>query len=290
MGLMKDILVSMRPRQWTKNLIVFAPAIFAGRMLEPSSAARVGTTFVLFCAWSGAAYLVNDAHDARVDRLYPRTAGRPIAAGRLSTRTAVVAGVIINALALGVAWRLSLPLVVIGAAFLLLQVAYTFVLRRVVLADVLVIVAAFLLRAVAGATVISVAQSRWLLACAAGLVLFLALAKRRQELVTSEAEAKLHRPVLERYSLRFLDIVIVLVVLATVASYAAYTVIVSGGQGHGAMVLTVPLVVVGLARYLFLVYSAEECHAGEEALLTDVPLVVVVLIWLAAVASVLYFR
>lgn len=279
---------SMRPRQWTKNLIVFAPALFGGVLADPGVARRSTLAFALLCALSGAVYLMNDLRDAEVDRAYDKTRERPIAAGALDCRiagsssAALALGALVGASALGVRFAALL------VGYLALQVAYTFVLKRFAVIDVLTITAGFVVRAMAGAAAVGVPDSPWLLVCAACLVTFLGLSKRRQELADLGEAAPRHRPALARYPLGALDSMLASALGATVVSYLVYTLLSAGARQHPLLVLTTPLVVFGLFRYSALVYSARSSRSAEDVLLTDVPILLSVMLWAALAVAFVY--
>lgn len=282
------IIFSMRPRQWTKNLIVFAPALFGGVLLESGVALRLVAAFCLMCALSGAVYLLNDLHDTAADRVYERTRERPLAAGTLSPRVAGItaAVLLIGSCAAGVALEATFGLMLVGYAAL--QVAYTVWLKHVAVVEVLAISAGFVLRALAGARVANVPDSPWLLVCAALLVGFLAFAKRRQELADLGPTAPRHRPVLAHYPLAALDVLLAALLGATIVSYLAYALVSNAAHTHPLMVLTAPFVTFGLFRYLTLVYADEPCASAEDVLLTDPGILASVSLWLVAVSAIVY--
>jgi 4-hydroxybenzoate polyprenyltransferase len=274
----------MRPRQWIKNLFVFAALAFAGEALDAEAVARALVAFVAFCLVSGATYLVNDALDAEADRHNPRTAGRPIARGALAPRTATRAAALAGLLGLGLAAALNLETLAAVAGFVALQVAYSTVLKHVLFVDVMAIAAGFVLRAAAGGLAIDVPISSWLLLCTGMLAVFLALTKRRGEAVALGGGAQPSRPVLQDYSVALLDELIAVVTPATVVSYAAWAVI---GASTDWMLLTVPFVLYGIFRVLFLIHHRSE-QTEEPALVVwrDAPLLVCVLAWGATAAVV----
>jgi 4-hydroxybenzoate polyprenyltransferase len=258
-------LASLRPRQWPKNLLLFAGLIFAAKLGDAHRWVEAVVIFVAYCAASSAAYLVNDVHDAPADRLHPVKRARPIARGELSARRALVLAAALAVLALALAALLGLSSALFLVAFFALQLAYSFGLKHVVLVDVVAIAALFVIRAAAGADAVRVRISPWLLACTALLALFLGLAKRRGELVLVHAEETPGRPVLDRYSVRLVDRLLALVTTATVLAYAAYA-----ATTHTAwLALTIPFVVFGLARYLVLVHRHELGEEPENVLLRD---------------------
>ncbi len=281
---------SMRPRQWTKNLVVFAPLVFAGLMTSPMAVVRAVAAFVALCALSGALYIVNDLLDATRDRVHAEKRSRPIAAGSLDTRVALGGALIAMAVATGAAAYLGVRFTTVVGAFALLQVAYVLWTKHQVVLDVMSIAAGFILRAVAGASAVGVPVSSWLLACAGLLALFLGLAKRRHELLTLEGSAHEHRPVLASYSMPLIDSMLSSVTAATIVTYALYTFFSTTGQQTHYLMLTVPFVVYGLFRYLYLVHRKNLGGAPEEVLLSDRPLITAIVSWVVVSAVVLYVR
>jgi len=277
-------LVAVRPRQWSKNLLVFAGILFAAKLGDPLRWAEACICFVAYCAISSAAYLANDVRDRSDDRLHPVKRARPIARGELSVRAALV---LAGALAL-LAPALVAPLGLASLAFLVLfaalQAGYTVRLKHVVLLDVLTIAALFVIRAAAGAEAVDVRISPWLLLCTALLALFLALAKRRGELVLVHAERTPGRPVLDGYSLALVDQLIGIVASSTVIAYAIYTL--TSGQSR-ALIATVPFVVFGVFRYLLLMHRDDVGEEPEQVLLTDVPILLAVAGWIVTAAAIL---
>jgi 4-hydroxybenzoate polyprenyltransferase len=276
--------VALRPRQWLKNLLVFAGLVFAttlgdaGRWLEALAA------FGAYCAISSAAYLVNDLRDREDDRLHPVKRARPIARGELSPRAAVALAAGLAAVALVLTGVLGLVSVAFLLAFAALQAAYTLALKHVVLLDVLVIGSLFVIRAAAGAEGVDVRISPWLLLCTALLALFLALAKRRGELVLVGAQRAPGRPVLEGYSLELVDQLLAIVASSTVIAYSVYTLT---ARDSKALLATVPFVIFGVFRYLLLVHRDDVGEEPEQVLLTDIPIILAVAGWIATAAAIL---
>ena len=277
-------LVSMRPRQWTKNLLVFAGIVFAAKLGDPGRWADAATAFVAFCAASSAAYLVNDVRDAEHDRLHPTKNARPIARRELAPRAALAlaGGLALAAVALTAALGLS-ALLYLGA-FLALQAAYTLALKEVVLVDVMAIGALFVVRAAAGADAVRVPISPWLLLCTALLALFLGLAKRRGELVLVGADATPGRPVLAGYSLELVDQLVSVVAASTVIAYALYT---FSARDSKAMMVTIPFVLFGVFRYLLLIHRHDLGEEPENVLLSDRPILLCVAGWAVSAAAIL---
>jgi 4-hydroxybenzoate polyprenyltransferase len=269
----------MRPRQWSKNLLLFAGLVFAAMLGDAIRWLEATAAFAAYCAASSAAYLVNDVRDVEHDRTHPLKRLRPVARGELSPRAALVlaAGLVVVALALVA--PPGLDSVGFLAVFLALQAAYSLGLKHVVLLDVFAIAALFVIRSAAGAAAVDVRISSWLLLVTALLALFLALAKRRSELVLPGSS----RPVLEGYSLALVDQLIAVTVACTIAAYAIYTF-----TAHSpALMATIPFVVFGLFRYLLLVHRDDLGEEPENVLLTDRPLVAAVGLWTVTAAVIL---
>jgi len=287
--MVRSVALSMRPKQWTKNLIVLAPLIFSGRLGDPAAVGAALLALVTFCLLSGAVYLVNDVRDLEQDRRHEKKRSRPIASGALSSPVALVAAALATAGALGISLLLSNQFTVVALGFLVLQAAYTFGLKHAVILDVMLIAAGFVLRIAAGTVAIDVPASPWLYLCAALLALFLGLGKRRHELLLLEEEAGNHRAVLDDYSPELLDVMLSTVTAATIVTYSLYTFFSPTAERHNYLMLTIPFVVYGVFRYLYLMYKRNLGGSPEEILLTDVPLIITILGWLAASGVVIYF-
>jgi len=278
---------SMRPKQWTKNLILFAPLLFSQSLADPHRLPRTVVAGALFCLLSGAVYLADDIGDVRRDRFDAVKRHRPLAAGELEPPVAVAAAPALATLAIGGGFAFSAPLGLLAVAYLGLQIGYVLVLKDVVILDVVAISAGFVFRVVAGAVVIGVASSPWLLLCTALLALFLALIKRRHEL-RMNGRAVEHRPVLRHYSVALLDQMISSVTSATIVTYSIYAFMSREAAGRPYLMVTIPFVGYGLLRYLYLAHQHEVGGSPEDVLLADKPLVVDLVLWVAAVVIVLY--
>lgn len=279
----------MRPEQWLKNGFVLAPIVFSGLVGDADAWLREILAVVAFCAASSAVYLVNDVIDREADRSHPIKKSRPIASGEVSVTTALVVAAILVAAAIGIALWLGGWLPMVLAAYVVLVLLYSAILKRAVFLDVLVVAAGFVLRVVGGAVAINVPVSRWILVVAYLLALYLALGKRRSELVLLGGEAGNHRAVLGHYTLPMVDQAISVVLGATVLAYALYTVAPDtvAKVGSEGLLATVPIVLYGLFRYLYLLHKHELGGSPTRALLTDRPLLVCVVIWLAVAAYVI---
>ncbi len=275
----------MRPRQWLKNVLVFAPLVFTESFLRPSSWPPTLLAFLGFCLLSSAVYAVNDLHDAAEDRLHPKKCHRPIASGRVSPRQAGALAAVLGILGLGLAALVG-PLVLVAAlGFLVVNALYTLVLRSRVLVDAFGISAGYLLRAAAGAAALKVSMSPWLFVLVLLLTLFLALGKRRSELRTQQDSVGRRRGVLERYSAALLDQLLAITVSSTIALYAVYS-FDQPLHAHSFM-LTIPFVVYGLFRYLYLLGANERVENPDEMLVTDVPTLINIGLWGVVVISML---
>jgi 4-hydroxybenzoate polyprenyltransferase len=277
-------LASLRPRQWSKNLLLFAGLLFAAKLGDAARWGEAIAAFAAYCAASSAAYLVNDVRDAADDRAHPVKRARPVASGELSARLALGLAGLLAAAALAAAALLGPWSVAFMGGFLVLQAAYTGGLKHLVLIDVMAIAGLFVLRAGAGAQAVDVRISPWLLICTGLLALFLALAKRRAELVLVGAEETPGRPVLEGYSLALVDQLVTVVAASTVIAYSLYT---FTARDSNAMMATVPFVVYGLFRYLLLLHRHGLGEEPENVLLTDVPLLLTIAAWAATSAVIL---
>jgi len=284
------LVASLRPQQWVKNGFVFAALIFSRSITDWHRNARVAAGALLFCLISSAVYLLNDILDAPEDRKHPLKRLRPLASGKLGVGTAIFVALVLAFLSLTGAWFLDHTFFIIVAAYALINALYSWVLKDVVLLDVFVISAGFVLRVVSGGVIIHVEISPWLVVCATLLALFLALSKRRHELVTLGREAGDHRSILSRYSPYFLDQLIGIVTASTVMSYALYTLSsdVQVKFPGKRLDLTIPFVLFGIFRYLYLVHQNEEGGNPTRLLFTDTVLLSVVLFWAASVIFIIY--
>jgi 4-hydroxybenzoate polyprenyltransferase len=284
------LLVSLRPEQWTKNLLVLAGVVFGGRLLEPLAVAIAIAALVIFCALSGAVYLFNDVADREADQSHPLKRERPIASGQLATTTAMTAGVILAAAGVGAAFTIGTQFGLVSATYVAAQLLYSLALKHVVIVDVLMIAAGFVLRAVAGAVAVNVPIGHWLLVCTTLLALFLALSKRRHELVLLADGATDHRRILEEYSPYLLDQMIGVVTSSTLIAYTVYATSpdTAARLGTAKLGLTIPFVLYGIFRYLYLVHQKRGGGSPAAMLLTDRPLLGCVALWAASVIVLLY--
>jgi 4-hydroxybenzoate polyprenyltransferase len=285
-----NLLISLRPDQWTKNLLVFAGLLFAKRLFDPASVADATAAFAIFCTLSGAVYLVNDIADREIDRRHPIKARRPIASGALPVTVAASSAAVLVGGGLAGAFVVNNKLGWVAAGYLALQVLYSTTLKHIVILDVLTIAIGFVLRAVGGAFAIDVEISQWLLVCTILLALFVALAKRRHELVLLADGATGHRPILGEYSAYLLDQMIAVVTASTLVAYIFYTISPETQEKFGTSLLelTIPFPIYGIFRYLYLVHRREGGGSPAELLLTDRPLLACVALWAASVAFIIY--
>ena len=289
-SLLVSLLVSLRPGQWTKNLIVFAGLVFSLKLFEPPAILTAIEAFVIFCALSGLVYLINDVMDRESDRRHPTKCRRPIAAGDLPVSVALSAAGIIGAIALSAAFMLGFPFGVVAAGYVALQALYSGPLKHIVIIDVLAIAIGFVMRAVAGAVALDVVISHWLFVCTILLALFIALAKRRHELVLLADDATSHRPILGEYSAYLLDQMIAVVTASTLIAYIFYTISPETEQKFGTswLGLTIPFPMYGIFRYLYLVHKRELGGSPADLLLNDRPLLACVTFWVLAVVLIIY--
>jgi 4-hydroxybenzoate polyprenyltransferase len=279
----------MRPKQWTKNVFVLAALVFAQRIGDPVSVRHALLAFAVFCVLSSAVYLINDVADREADRLHPKKRLRPVASGDLSPRAACLAALVLVLVGFASAWFLGLAFTSVACGYLLLNVAYSFGLKDVVILDVMMVSAGFLLRAWAGALAVDVEMSRWLVLCTGLIALFLGFVKRRQEIV-SLGGVSAQRPILREYSLPFLDQMIGVVTASTLLAYSLYAFSpeVAEKLGTRHLGLTIPFVLFGIFRYLYLVHQRGEGENPAALVVSDPPLVLNVVLWAAAVLFVLY--
>jgi len=286
------LLRSLRPEQWTKNLIVFAGLLFGLQLFTAGAAARALVAFAVFCVLSGVVYVVNDISDREADRRHPLKARRPIASGALSPGLAGGAAAVLAAGALLAAFALGRAFGLMALGYLALQTLYSGPLKHLVILDVLTIAVGFVLRAAAGAVAVRVPISHWLLVVTILLALFLALSKRRHELVLLADQAVEHRPILGEYSPYLLDQMIAVVTASTLVAYIFYCISPETVQKFGTNLLglTIPFPLYGIFRYLYLVHRREGGGSPSQMLLNDRPLLVCVGLWVAAVVVIVYVR
>jgi 4-hydroxybenzoate polyprenyltransferase len=285
-----NLLISLRPSQWTKNLLVFAPLIFAVKLYDLTAVASSAWAFGVFCALSGVVYLFNDVMDRENDRRHPVKKYRPIAAGAVPVPIALGSAALLAAGGLSAAFFLGWRFGAVAGGYLALQSLYSGPLKHIVIVDVLTLALGFVFRAVAGAVAIGVSISHWLFVCTILLALFIALAKRRHELVLLADSATSHRPILGEYSAYLLDQMIAVVAASTLIAYIFYTISPETEQKFGTtwLGLTIPFPLYGIFRYLYLMHMREGGGTPADLLLTDRPLLTCVTLWVVAVVLIIY--
>jgi 4-hydroxybenzoate polyprenyltransferase len=287
-----EIFKSLRPQQWIKNFFIFAPLIFSRSHLHPPLVLKTAAAFAAFCLIAGAQYIFNDIRDLEEDRLHPVKSKRPLASGRLKTGPAVLSCVLFAVLGLAVAATLNRGFLIISAAYLVLEALYSLRLKHVVILDVFVVAAGFVIRVVAGGLAIKVAISSWLLICTMLLALFLALGKRRHEIVLLGGNATDHRPILKKYNTAFLDQMISVVTASTLIAYCLYTISEETAAKFGTrkLIYTVPFVLYGIFRYLYLIHLKAEGGSPESLIIKDKPLLLDLFLWIAAAVLIIGSR
>jgi 4-hydroxybenzoate polyprenyltransferase len=288
----RPLVLSLRPAQWAKNLFVLAPLVFGGLLLDAAAVTRAALALVAFCCASSAVYLVNDLRDREEDRRHPLKRLRPLAAGTLSVPAAVAAMALLGGSSVAIALYLGRGFALILGAYLLLNVLYTLWFKHMVILDVMSISLGFVLRVEAGGEAMGVQVSRWLFLCTVFLALFLAFSKRRHEITLLAGEASGQRRVLDHYSPAFLDQMINVVTASSVVSYALYAVSPETVEKYHTqdLVFTIPLVLYGIFRYLYLMYQLPGERNPTEAILRDPPFLLNMLLWGLAVVWIVYGR
>jgi len=297
-GMIAPVFFSLRPKQWIKNLILFAALIFSekGLLFEPVAWLYAFAGFIIFCALSGSVYLLNDIADVEKDRLHPQKSLRPIAAGELSMTEGKAALIIILLISLTAAYYLSELFFSMALAYFMLNLAYSFKLKNMVILDVMCIAIGFVLRATAGVGALkslepSIYISHWLVLSTMMLAMFLGLAKRRQEIATYHDEAIHHRNILSQYSLNFIDQMTSILAAMAILTYSFYTVSADtiAKFGSDRLIYTVPMVLYGVLRYLYLIHIQDQGENPSEVVMHDRPLQVNLLIWALFVILLIHF-
>lgn len=289
MKTLRYILITMRPRQWPKNIFVFAALVFDRQLIAPESLLITTTAFILFCLASSLVYVINDLTDIESDRLHPHKRHRPLASGKLSKNSALFAVGVLFILVFPAAFLVDVWLGIILSSYFALMLAYSLWLKHVPLIDVMIIAAGFVLRVAAGVVIIETQRfSPWLFVATTFLALFIGLGKRRAEIYLLQSEAGFHRRVLDGYTLDLLDQLLTIVLSATLMTYCLYTFSAEITPGNHSMMLTIPFVIYGLFRYLYLVRVDHIGGAPEEIVLTDRPMQAAVALWGITVLIILY--
>jgi len=288
--MIKNIIRAMRPHQWTKNFFIYAALIFSQNIFNLPLLLKTTIAFSAFCLISSALYIFNDLKDLEEDKLHPLKSKRPIASGKIKKSTAILVIIVLSLLGFSAAFALNKNYFIITLVYFLLQVSYSIKLKHIVILDVFVVALGFLIRVVAGGLAIEVSLSSWLLICTILLALFLALSKRRHELVLLEDEASEHRPILEEYSPYLLDQMIAVVTASTVIAYCLYTISEETVTKFGTtnLIFTVPFVLYGIFRYLYLIHQKSEGGSPEALLVKDKPLLIDIFLWIGAAVVILY--
>ncbi len=289
-AIISAFLESMRPRQWVKNVFVLSPLFFSRNLVDTQKLLTVLIACLVFCLISGITYVCNDCMDLQSDRAHPIKSARPIASGKLDLQIALLGAFIVTLIALTIAFFLGQGFFIVCVSYLFLQTGYSTFLKHFIILDVFAIAAGFVLRVVAGAIVIDVSVSAWILLCTLLLALFLALGKRRYELVNHYTGASHDRKVLGFYTTAFIDQMITSVCAMTVIAYSMYTIAPSTVRRFDTenLIFTVPLVLFGLFRYLFLIHRGDTGENPEKVVVTDGPIIVVLILWAAVSASIIY--
>ena len=280
----------LRPAHWVKNVFVLAPLVFAGKLSDPDSLRDGLMAFGAFCLASSAVYVFNDIRDRAEDRLHPLKRHRPIAAGTVAVPTAIVMGLALALVSLTLASSLGWSFFTVLAIYLVVNQLYSAGLKHTVILDVMIVSFGFVLRVVAGGFAVNVQVSAWLVLCTFFIALFLAFSKRRHELILLADDASGQRPVLSHYSPAFLDQMINVVTASTVVSYAMYAVSPETVEKFHTrdLVFTIPMVLFGIFRYLYLIYQEPSSRNPTEAILRDPPFLINILIWAAAALWIVY--
>lgn len=291
----RNYLLLLRPVQWNKNLILLAGVIFSRNVFKIDLLLRSIEALGIFCLLSGTVYAINDIADLEQDRKHPEKQKRPLASGEISIGEGLIVALISGCLGIMLASRLGKGFLAVSAIYLGLSLAYSFALKHVVVLDVMVIAIGFVLRAMAGVEALksidpAVLMSPWLLVCTLFLALFLGFNKRRHEITLLAQDASLHRATLDQYSIEFLDAMIAVVSASTVIAYSIYTIWPATVEKFNTdkMIYTLPFVVFGLFRYMYLVLIGNKGGSPSEILLEDIPLVVDILLWLIVAGLVIY--
>jgi 4-hydroxybenzoate polyprenyltransferase len=291
-GTVGALIREMRPEQWTKNLVLFAGVIFAEHLFHVKLLLETLAAFVLFCLLSSTIYIINDIKDVEQDRTHPVKSKRPIAAEELSISFAKMAAWLIGGGSLLAAFILNVNFGYVATVYFILFFAYSLYFKHIVILDVLTLALGFVLRAIAGAVVIRVEVSPWLLLCTILLALFIALSKRRHELILLADNAHSHRKILREYSPHLLDQMIGVVTASTLMAYALYTMAPETKEKFGTsyMILTIPFVIYGIFRYLYLVHHKEQGGSPTSILINDKPILLNVLLWILVSVLIIYIK
>ncbi len=291
MNTFKYILLSMRPSQWTKNGLLFAGLVFSGRLTNPLDVAMSLRAFLIFCVGSGCIYIFNDIIDREKDLAHPYKKKRPIASGQLPELVAEIVAVILMSLSVALSYYLfNTAFFIVYFTYLIFMVAYILMLKHVVILDIIIVASGFVLRAIAGAVVLSVEISPWLIICTFLMALFMLMGKRRHELIILNKDAHLHRSILSEYSLEFIDQMIAIVTSCTIMAYCLYTFAEQTvlRLNTNLMPLTIPFVMYGIFRYLYLTHKKNLGGSPELLIIKDIPMLINILLWIACSSLIIY--
>jgi len=285
----KHLLRAMRPKQWAKNVFLFAALVFDKKLFVPSLVLRTVVAFVLFSLLSSCVYLINDLVDIERDRQHPIKKKRPLASGELRPSVAIAAAIVLAVVGLSASFLLEPRFGVVATVYLLTMILYSFVLKNVVILDVLIVAAGFVLRVMAGSLVFEVERfSPWLYVCMTSLALFISVGKRRHELMLLSKDANNHRAILDEYNLQLLDNMLNIATSTTLVAYSLYTFSAPNLPPSHMMMLTIPFVLYALLRWLYLIHVKGEGGAPEEIALGDRPLIIGVCLWGLSSVAILY--
>ena len=292
---MADALRLLRPLQWVKNGLVFLPFLFAIDIAwsvddlanVPSLLGRMAVLFIAFCALSSGVYVFNDLMDRNADRLHPRKRHRPIASGKIGVPFAAALTLILAAVGLGAMWYVGIPLLLVSLVYLVINFGYCVGGKNLVLLDVFAVASGYVIRAVSGALAIDVDPSPWLYTTTGAGALFIVLGRRYAEVRLAGEDADRQRPVLEKYSQPFITQLLTVSATAALLSYTLYTIEAENLPNNHTMLFTLPLVALGLFRYLYLLNHSSDAEAPEQLMVRDLPLLATVITWLAVSAAVL---
>ena len=284
---------AIRPTHWIKNLVLFAALVFDGKMFDPHYFSRAFAGFVMFCMLASSIYLLNDVADKERDRIHPQKRRRPVASGELSKTAAVATALIVAIIAIAISYQLNIWVGWLSTIYLLQNIAYSFHLKKLVIVDVFLIAAGFMLRVATGAALVDVEQgplgSPWVYMCVGLATLFVALGKRRAELVNLEADLTSSDLAPAKYTQQFLDQMIVSVSASTIIAYSLYTFNAPNLAPNHLMMLTIPIVIHGIFRYLYLILVMGHGGLPHRLFFTDRPLLATVLLWGIAVVAIMYW-
>ena len=287
--MLKQLLRTMRPKQWAKNIFIFTALVFDKKLFVPPLILRTLAAFVLFCLLSSSVYLINDLVDIERDRQHPTKRNRPLPSGKLKPSVAIVAAILFMTIAISLGFVLEPRFGTVEVIYLATMIAYSFWLKNIVILDVLTIAAGFVLRVMAGTFVFQVERfSPWLYVCTTSLALFIAVGKRRHEIVLLAEEANNHRAILDEYNLQMLDNVLNIATSTTVVAYSLYTFSAPNLPPNDMMMLTIPFVLYGLLRWMYLIHVKGKGGAPEEIALGDKPLIISICLWALLSAGILY--